>query len=64
MTLRLTEADDRLQTERARSENRSKQEVARAAVHSYLTDQVRPTTSCWRGESLGVAIDSDVYQIL
>jgi predicted transcriptional regulator len=41
MTLRLSEADDRLLTERARSEGRSKQEVAREAIHGYLTDQVR-----------------------
>jgi len=41
MTLRLTDADDRLLTERARSEGRSKQEVAREAIHAYLTDQVR-----------------------
>ncbi|MFP5347759.1 MAG: ribbon-helix-helix protein, CopG family [Actinomycetes bacterium] len=41
MTLRLSEADDRLLTERASSEGRSKQEVAREAIHAYLTDQVR-----------------------
>jgi len=41
MTLRLGEADDRMLTERARIENRSKQEVAREAIHTYLTDQVR-----------------------
>ena len=41
MTLRLTDADDRLLTERARSEGRSKQELAREAIHAYLTDQVR-----------------------
>ena len=41
MTLRLSEADDRMLTERARSENRSKQEVAREAIHNYLTDQMR-----------------------
>jgi hypothetical protein len=41
MTLRLSESDDRLLSERARSENRSKQEVAREAIHAYLTDQVR-----------------------
>lgn len=41
MTLRLSEADDRLLTDRARSERRSKQEVAREAIHAYLTDQVR-----------------------
>jgi hypothetical protein len=41
MTLRLSEADDRLLTERARSENRSKQELVREAIHAYLTDPVR-----------------------
>ncbi len=41
MTLRLNEADDRNLTERARLEGRSKQEVAREAIHSYLADQVR-----------------------
>ena len=41
MTLRLSEADDRMLTERARSENRSKQEVAREAIHIYLADQVQ-----------------------
>jgi predicted transcriptional regulator len=41
MTLRLDEADDRLLNERARSEKRSKQEIAREAIHSYLTDQAR-----------------------
>lgn len=41
MTLRLTDADDRLLTERARSEGRSKQELAREAIHAYLTDEVR-----------------------
>jgi predicted transcriptional regulator len=41
MTLRLSEPDDRMLTERARSEGRSNQEVAREAIHSYLTDQVR-----------------------
>jgi hypothetical protein len=41
MTLRLSEADDRLLSERARRENRSKQEIARDAIHAYLTDQVR-----------------------
>jgi predicted DNA-binding protein YlxM (UPF0122 family) len=40
-TLRLTEADDRLLTDRAHSEGRSKQEVAREAIHDYLTDKVR-----------------------
>ncbi|MFW6197363.1 MAG: DUF6290 family protein [Myxococcota bacterium] len=41
MTLRLDEEDDRLLTERARSENRSKQEIVREAVHTYLVDQTR-----------------------
>jgi hypothetical protein len=39
--LRLSEADDRLLTARARSEGRSKQEVAREAIHVYLTDELR-----------------------
>ncbi len=39
MTLRLDEADDRLLTQRARTENRSKQEIARDAIHHYLTDE-------------------------
>lgn len=41
MTLRLDEQDDKLLTERARSESRSKQEIAREAIHTYLTDEVR-----------------------
>lgn len=41
MTLRLDEQDDRLLAERARSESRSKQEIAREAIHTYLTDRVR-----------------------
>ena len=41
MTLRLSEADDRLLSERARGEGRSKQDVAREAIRTYLTDQVR-----------------------
>lgn len=41
MTLRLDEHDDRLLSERARSENRSKQELAREAIHTYLTDETR-----------------------
>ena len=41
MTLRLSDADDLLLTERARDEGRSKQEVAREAIHAYLSDQVR-----------------------
>lgn len=39
MTLRLSEADDRLLAERPRSENRSKQEVAREVIHAYLTHE-------------------------
>jgi predicted transcriptional regulator len=39
MTLRLDETDDRMLTERARSEKRSKQEIAREAIHTYLTDE-------------------------
>lgn len=41
MTLRLDEIDDNLLSERARSEKRSKQEIAREAIHTYLTDDVR-----------------------
>ncbi|MGH3349264.1 MAG: ribbon-helix-helix protein, CopG family [Nocardioides sp.] len=41
MTLRLSEADDRLLTDRARTENRSKQEIAREAIRAYLNDQDR-----------------------
>lgn len=41
MTLRLNDHDDRLLTERARSENRSKQEIAREAIHAYLTNELR-----------------------
>jgi predicted DNA-binding protein len=41
MTLRLTDSDDQLLTQRARNEGRSKQEVAREAIHAYLTDKVR-----------------------
>ncbi len=41
LTLRLSEADDRLLAARARSEGRSKQQVAREAIHVYLTDEVR-----------------------
>lgn len=40
MTLRLDEGDDRLLTERARSLRRSKQEIAREAIHSSLTNEV------------------------
>lgn len=41
MTLRLDEIDDNLLSARARSERRSKQEIAREAIHTYLTDDVR-----------------------
>lgn len=41
MTLRLSESDDRLLAERARNEKRSKQEIAREAIHAYLTDGLR-----------------------
>jgi len=41
MTLRLDETDDRLLTDRARTENRSKQEIAREAIHNYLCDDLR-----------------------
>ncbi|WP_154402656.1 ribbon-helix-helix protein, CopG family [Nocardioides speluncae] len=41
MTLRLDEADDDLLSERARSEKRSKQEIAREAIHLYLVDDLR-----------------------
>jgi len=41
MTLRLSDEDDRLLTETAHGEGRSKQEVAREAIHAYLTDQMR-----------------------
>jgi predicted transcriptional regulator len=41
MTLRLSEADDRLLTDRARTENRSKQEIAREAIRAYLNDHDR-----------------------
>lgn len=41
MTLRLSDVDDALLTERARSAGRSKQEIAREAIHAYLNDEVR-----------------------
>lgn len=41
MTLRLDDADDRLLSLRAKSDKRSKQEIAREAIHAYLTDDVR-----------------------
>ncbi|GAA4908180.1 hypothetical protein LX16_3095 [Stackebrandtia albiflava] len=37
MTLRLPEVDDRMLTERAAKEKRSKQEIAIEAIHRYLT---------------------------
>ncbi|GAB3219054.1 hypothetical protein GCM10027447_00920 [Glycomyces halotolerans] len=39
MTLRLSEEDDRLLTERAEKEHRSKHELAVEAIHSYLTER-------------------------
>lgn len=41
MTLRLSEEDDRLLTERAAKEHRSKHEIAVEAIHSFLTEQQR-----------------------
>lgn len=41
MTLRLDESDDNLLSERARTHKRSKQEIAREAIHTYLTDETR-----------------------
>lgn len=41
MTLRLDETDDQLLTQRARTERRSKQEIAREAIHNYLADETR-----------------------
>jgi predicted transcriptional regulator len=41
MTLRLSEADDRLLTERAAKEHRSKHEIVVEAVHTYLTERQR-----------------------
>lgn len=41
MTLRLSEEDDRLLTERAAKERRSKHEIAVEAIHTYLTDRRR-----------------------
>ncbi|TDT95470.1 ribbon-helix-helix CopG family protein [Streptomyces sp. 846.5] len=37
MTLRLPEDDDRLLTERAKAEGRSKQELATEAIHVFVT---------------------------
>lgn len=53
MTLRLDDTDDQLLTDRARTENRSKQEVAREAIHLYLTDQARAIED--REDELAVA---------
>ncbi|MFB9661113.1 ribbon-helix-helix protein, CopG family [Glycomyces mayteni] len=39
MTLRLTEADDRLLTERAAKEHRSKHDLVVEALHVYLTER-------------------------
>ena len=41
MTLRLDEDDDRLLSQRAAEQRRSKQEVAKEAIHAYLTDERR-----------------------
>ncbi|HEU5128018.1 MAG TPA: ribbon-helix-helix protein, CopG family [Glycomyces sp.] len=41
MTLRLSEEDDRLLTERAAKEHRSKHELAVEAIHSFLTERQR-----------------------
>lgn len=41
MTLRLSDSDYQLLAQRARAEKRSKQEIAREAIHAYLTDEVR-----------------------
>ena len=37
MTLRLTDAEDRALTEQAAREHRSKQDVARTAIHEYTS---------------------------
>ncbi|MBF6087669.1 ribbon-helix-helix protein, CopG family [Nocardia cyriacigeorgica] len=37
MTLRLDDEDDRMLTERAEAEGRSKQEIAKEAIHLHLT---------------------------
>ncbi|MEU5875699.1 ribbon-helix-helix protein, CopG family [Glycomyces sp. NPDC047369] len=39
MTLRLSEADDRLLTERAAKEHRSKHDLVVEALHTYLTER-------------------------
>jgi predicted transcriptional regulator len=41
MTLRLSEADDRLLTERAAKEHRSKHDLVVEAVHTFLTERDR-----------------------
>lgn len=41
MTLRLSEEDDRLLTERAAKERRSKHDLVVEAVHSFLTERDR-----------------------
>ncbi|MEP6650991.1 MAG: hypothetical protein ABJA74_13955 [Lapillicoccus sp.] len=41
MTLRLNDSDDALLSERAAHQRRSKQDVAREAIHTYLTDEAR-----------------------
>ena len=41
MTLRLTEAEAEALRETAERENRSMQEVARAAIHEYVTRRTR-----------------------
>ena len=41
MTLRLSEEDDRLLTERAAKEHRSKHELVVEAVHGFLTERDR-----------------------
>jgi predicted transcriptional regulator len=41
MTLRLSEEDDRLLTERAAKEHRSKHDLVIEAVHGFLTERQR-----------------------
>ncbi|WP_211234689.1 ribbon-helix-helix protein, CopG family [Glycomyces arizonensis] len=41
MTLRLSEEDDRMLTERAAKEHRSKHELAVEAIHGFLTERQR-----------------------
>lgn len=40
MTLRLSDSDDKLLTERAARTGRSKHEIASDAIHSYLTSDL------------------------